>query len=509
LSSKGLSVLHVDITVKIYFILLLTLACLTSLGLMSIQMPPDHPLYHAYSEMALKHGGVVDINSNEALFRQVLAVTIFASITLGTLMFWRFRLAIALIGTSIILASGVAPLEMVIKFMGIDIIVFLMGMFVVIEYMRRTGALKLVMVKTLKAFGTRPWTLLAIILLLSMAMSALVGEVASIVFIASLILDISSIMGFDPIPLIILSVFATNIGSTATVLGNPIGVYIAVRAGLTFMDFIRWSMPIALVNTLLVIIIAWLWLKKKLEKSVESLDRDHLNEVVSKMESEIDTSLAKKGWFFFAIMIIMISLHGVLEKALLLAPDTLLIVTPLFFAGFVLLVERGRAREYIERGVDWWTLSFFMFLFAAAACLEFTGVTYKLAYVMESAAGYGTSLFTTTIVLTLLTWVTALLSGFVDNMPIIAAMLPVSKALFQMDLPKAYVLWWGLVQGGCLGGNLTMVGSTANIVALGVLERTRGLAVSFKEWFKVGLPTVVLTLLIAELILILQFPLIP
>ncbi|RLF06975.1 MAG: hypothetical protein DRJ60_03735 [Thermoprotei archaeon] len=509
MSSKGQSVLYVDITVKIYFILLLTLACLTSLGLMSIHVPPEHPLYHAYSEIALEHGGVMDINSNEALLRQVLAVTIFASITLGTLMFWRFRLAIALIGISIILASGVAPLEMAIKFMGIDIIVFLMGMFVVIEYMRRTGALRLVMVKTLKAFGMRPWMLLVVILLLSMVMSALVGEVASIVFIASLILDISSIMGFNPIPLIILSVFATNIGSTATVLGNPIGVYVAVRAGLTFMDFVRWSMPIALVNTLVVIVIAWLWLKKKLEKSVENADRDHLNEVISKMENEIDISLAKRGWTFFAIMIVMISLHGVFEEMLSLAPDTLLIAIPLIFAGFVLLIERGRAREYIERGVDWWTLSFFMFLFAAAACLEFTGVTYKLAYAIESIAGYGMSLFTTTIVLTLLTWVTALLSGFVDNMPIIAAMLPVSKALFQIGLPKAYVLWWGLVQGGCLGGNLTMVGSTANIVALGVLERTRGLAVSFKEWFKVGLPTVVLTLLIAEVLLILQFPLIP
>ena len=143
------------------------------------------------------------------------------------------------------------------------------------------------------------------------------------------------------------------------------------------------------------------------------------------------------------------------------------------------------------------------------ACLEFTGVTYKLAYAMELVAGYGMGVTTTTIVLSLLMWVTALLSGFVDNMPIIAAMLPVSKALFEIGLPKAYALWWGLVQGGCLGGNLTMVGSTANIVALGVLERSRGLTVTFREWFKIGLPTVIITLAIAELLLIAQFPLMP
>ncbi|RLF11895.1 MAG: hypothetical protein DRJ62_03060 [Thermoprotei archaeon] len=509
LASQGDSLAYVDVTIRIYFTLLLVLAGLMFLGLMSVNVPTDHPLYHAYSEMAAEYGITLDINSGDAVARQTMAVSIFAAITLGTLMFWRFRLAIALIGISMILAFGIAPLEMVIRFMGIDIIVFLMGMFIVIEYMRRTGALRYVMIKTLKSFGSRPWLLLVVILLLSMAMSALVGEVASIVFITSLILDISALMGLNPIPLVILSVFATNIGSTATVLGNPIGVYVAVRAGLTFVDFIRWSLPIALVNMLVIMAIAWLWLKKRLEAKASELDKDKLASTVLEMEKELDMGLVKKGWTLFALLIAFISLHGVFEGLLGLAPDTLLIAVPLVFAGAVLLIERGRAREYVEHGVDWWTLSFFMFLFSAAACLEFTGVTYKLAYVIESVAGSGITVTTTIIVLTVLTWITAVLSGFVDNMPIIAAMLPVSKALYQIGLPGSYSLWWGLVQGGCLGGNLTMVGSTANIVALGVLERARGITVSFKEWFKVGLLTVVATLVVAELLLIVQFPLMP
>ncbi|MEO0069603.1 MAG: SLC13 family permease, partial [candidate division WOR-3 bacterium] len=173
--------------------------------------------------------------------------------------------------------------------------------------------------------------------------------------------------------------------------------------------------------------------------------------------------------------------------------------------------ERGKL--LIERGIDWWTILFFMFLFANAACLEHTGVTTKLGYLLLRVAEklpitrwLGQSGLTGSSLILML-WFSGTASGVVDNMPIVAALVPIVKTLIQIGLPHASILWWSLLIGGCYGGNLTMIGSSANLVAIGAYEKATGQVVRFSDWIATGAIITFVTMAIATILLILQIPL--
>ena len=179
------------------------------------------------------------------------------------------------------------------------------------------------------------------------------------------------------------------------------------------------------------------------------------------------------------ITIAFIASHHQLEAWLGLKTNSILIVAPLICAGVVMIIKRDRARHYIEREVDWWTLLFFMLLFAVAGSLAHTKVTVVFAEHFIKVCGTGTSTLIPVIIA-----VTAIGSAFVDNVIFVAAFCPVIEELSTQvkDMP----LWWALLFGACFGGNITMIGSTANIVALGMLEKRSHVQISFMQWLKIG-----------------------
>jgi len=147
-----------------------------------------------------------------------------------------------------------------------------------------------------------------------------------------------------------------------------------------------------------------------------------------------------------------------------------------------MLWHRSEAREYIQRDVDWWTLVFFMFLFAQAGCLQYVGLTDRIAEVMLNTNGGGVSNHLPVIIML---WVSGFLSGIADNVVVVSGLVPVAHTLSAGLSTSAP--WWALLFGGCYGGNITMIGSTANIVALGMLERKTGHLIKLGYWLKVGL----------------------
>ena len=178
--------------------------------------------------------------------QQVLSIAIFFMVIFGTIMYWRFRLPFALLGISLLLAFGLLDIPHLIEFAGLDIILFLVGMMIFVGYLEENHFFESLVNTLIRNIGPRP-TLLVVTLMLAGAISAaLVDEVTSILFMTATMIHLTSRFGVNPIPFIIIQVFATNIGSSATVVGNPIGVMIAMRAGLTFQDFLRWASPISL-----------------------------------------------------------------------------------------------------------------------------------------------------------------------------------------------------------------------------------------------------------------------
>jgi Na+/H+ antiporter NhaD/arsenite permease-like protein len=192
-------------------------------------------------------------------------------------------------------------------------------------------------------------------------------------------------------------------------------------------------------------------------------------------------------------------LHGSLEKILGLQKNSLLIGTALLSAGVSLLLERGHARELVERRVDWWTLSFFMMLFASVGTLKYVGTTAVVTESLLSWLGRDPA-----VLFVVLTWIIGILTGFMDNVLAVAIFIPMVQDIARTGMDVTSI-WWGILFGGTLFGNLTMIGSTANIVAIGMIERQKVGHITFGQWIKPGAPVSVLTLVIATLLLYLQF----
>ncbi|MDD2654550.1 MAG: SLC13 family permease, partial [Candidatus Omnitrophica bacterium] len=173
-----------------------------------------------------------------------------------------------------------------------------------------------------------------------------------------------------------------------------------------------------------------------------------------------------------------------------------LLVLPLISSGGIMAWKWKKAREYIEKDVDWWTLLFFLLLFAQAGTLKFTGATDVFAQKISLLVRSNTTLLTGFVL-----WTSTIGSSILDNVVLVAAFIPIIQSLQEIGF-KIQALWWALLFGGCLGGNITMIGSTANIVALGILEKERNAKVSFLRWLKVGFVVGVITTLIVWLGLI-------
>jgi Na+/H+ antiporter NhaD/arsenite permease-like protein len=436
---------------------------------------------------------------------QNIAITVFTATVLGTLMFWRFRLVIAIFGIAILLFTQTLNLETALHFMSLDVIIFLASMMIIVEELEGVGFFRWLMIKTIKLTGLAPQKLMIMFMALSMLAAACVDEVTSILFMATMILDLCDYLDLDPVPYVIAAVLATNIGSAATILGNPVGILVALRAGLTFEEYLRWATPVSVVCLLSLIPICLLYFRGALKQFEEKVnDKLKKHEIVLDDSSVIkDSNRFKQSVILFLFVVILIVLHHRIELALGMQKGTILLAGPLMGAGGVLLLERQRAKEIVDTGVDWWTLLFFMFLFAKAGALQYTGVTTKFADVIVGVTGGNFSL-----ILTVMIWASGLLSGTIDNMPIIAALIPVVYSLNDMGV-EVYPLWWALVFGGCLGGNLTMVGSTANVVALGILEKRKNYFMNFLRWFKIGVISVFVTIGLAEFLIYIQLPLMP
>ena len=426
--------------------------------------------------------------------RQTLAFTIFLATVLGTLMFWKFRVAIAFLGLVLLLITQTVDLTTAIKFMNLHIILFLVGMMVIVGLLRRCGFFRWLLVKVLRLSRFEPHWLLIVILLLAAVMAALVDEVTSILLTAALVIELCDHFGVNPVKYVIAVVLATNIGSSWTVLGNPIGILIAFESGLAFEDFIRFALPVGLISLFVLMIIALIWFRKDFPELRERYRRELASGGIRDQAADAGVRFLAE-WaeiknrklfigsvvIFVAVIISLVIGHR-LELLFGLEANTLLFATPILGAGIIMLWHRSEAREYIQKDVDWWTLVFFMFLFAQAGCLQYVGLTDRIAEVMLNTNGGGVNNHLPVIIML---WVSGFLSGIADNVVVVSGLAPVAHTLSAGLSTSAP--WWALLFGGCYGGNMTMIGSTANIVALGMLERKTGHLIKLGYWLKVGL----------------------
>ena len=427
---------------------------------------------------------------------QSIACAVFISIIFGTLFFWGFRLAIAFLGLAVLIFSQSLDIPTFVSSSSLEVIMFLVGMMVIVGALRDLGFFTWIVQLIVSMPNLSGRKFIFVTATASALLACAVDEVTSIIFISTLIFQVCDRLKLNPTPYILISVLATNIGSAGTMMGNPVGIFIGTKGQLTFGDFMIWSFPIMLLS-LFITIALLMWYFRK------DLDQFDVN-----LEARLARGLSiapvvkvpyMRGLILIVLTVLAIASHHQTEEFLGLQKNSVLLVMPLICAGIVMIIKPDRARHYIEKEVDWWTLIFFMLLFAVAGTLEHTHVDQVLANGFSKIAGK-----TPETLVPFIFTVSSFGSAFVDNVIFVAAFSPVIEQLgtYIKDLP----LWWALLFGACFGGNITMIGSTANIVALGMLEKHGGSQITFFQWFKIGLLCTVVSGIIAVGALLLLNP---
>ena len=394
------------------------------------------------------------------------------------------RVAAALGGAALVLGLGIIGSEEAFysRETGIDwdVIFLLLGMMLVVGVIRRTGVFEYLAIRSAKLARGRPYGVLVLLVLVTAAASALLDNVTTVLLVAPVTLLVCDRLGLKPIPFLIAEALASNIGGTATLIGDPPNIIIASRADLSFVDFLVHLLPIVLV-----VLAAFLVLARFLFRDAFTADPARAASLMALDEREAITDrplLLRSG-----IVLVAILVGFTLQRQTGVAPSVIALVG----AGVLLLISPLRPKDLLA-DVEWETLLFFMGLFILVGALVHVGALELLAEQIAGATG-GAVGPTLTIVLI----GSAVVSAIVDNIPYVTAMSPVVASLItdNPELGRDGGLWWALALGADLGGNATLVGASANVVVIGIAARN-GLHISFATWLRYGIPTAVMSVAI-------------
>jgi len=403
------------------------------------------------------------------------------------------RVAAALGGAGLMLALGVVGADDAFfsQDTGIDwnVIFLLFGMMVIVGVLRQTGIFEYVAIWAAKRAGGRPFRVMVLLCLITAVASAALDNVTTVLLIAPVTLLVCEQIGVRPVPFLIAEALASNIGGTATLVGDPPNLIVASRSGLGFNDFLVNMGPVVLLMLLAFVGLARILFRKDFVADPEQVDRVMQ---LDEREAIENPSLLWRSLVVLALVLAAFSLHGVLH----LAPS----VVALLGAGVLVAISRLRPESYLAE-VEWATLLFFAGLFILVGSLVKTGAIARLAAAVGGVAGDSVP-----AAMMLILWGSAALSAIVDNIPFVATMSPVVDQLVRGNGPLGGQngLWWALVLGADLGGNATAIGASANVVVAGIAKRS-GHPISFWEFTKYGSLVAVVTLGIATPYLLLRY----
>jgi len=362
---------------------------------------------------------------------------------------------------------------------GVDwnVIFLLLGMMLIVGVLRQTGVFEYLAIWAAKRARGRPFAVMVMLVVITAVASALLDNVTTVLLIAPVTLLVCDRLGVAPVPYLIAEAMASNIGGTATLVGDPPNIIIASRSGLSFNDFLSVLAPFILLVLVVLVLLCRIMFRKAFRYNADRVERVM---VLKERDAIRDPRLVAISLAVLTAVLLAFGLHTVLG----LEPSVVAIL-----GGLLLLALSRIDAADVAKDVEWPTLVFFAGLFVMVGALVATGVIDTLAHAATSAVAG--KLWPATL---LLLWASAALSAIVDNIPYVATMSPIVAELVHAEggLDRAQVLWWALAIGADLGGNATAVGASANVVALGIAER-RGQPISFWEFSRYGLLVTLVT----------------
>ena len=404
------------------------------------------------------------------------------------------RTALALFGALVMLVvlfyTGVLDphdsVDFVIGAIDFNTIGLLLGMMVIVGILGETGIFQYIGIKAAKISNGNVWKLMILLAIITAIGSAFLDNVTMVLLMVPVTISVCRILNINPISLILAQIFASNIGGATTLIGDPPNIMIGSAAGIDFMTFAYHMTPEIIITMGVTIVLFKFMFRKDLKQKPENVQK--LQELDATKEIK-DKMLLKKSAIVLGAVILMFMLHGMLG----------LEVSIIALGGAaVLLVVTGKQPYIALRHVEWPTLLFFCGLFVIVTGVEVSGALELLAHnILEITGGeLGATMFSITIV-------SAFASAFVDNIPFTATMIPIIESISvdptfadNLSTYSYNPLWYALAFGADLGGNGTLIGASANLVAIAVAEKF-GYRIFFREFLIKGMPIMIITTLVA------------
>ncbi len=414
----------------------------------------------------------------------IIAIAIFSLTYMVIISEKMHRTSIAMFGAALMLIFSVETQKNAIGHIDFNTIGLLVGMMIIVNVTRRTGIFEFVAIYIAKKAKGDPWKILVSFMIATAVFSALLDNVTTILLIAPVTLVITDILEANPIPYLLPEILISNIGGTATLIGDPPNIMIGSANNIGFLEFLFNLGPIVIVISIVTIIMI-----KFIYKNAYNTTEENKKKIM-----ELSTSLAirDKKLLIKSLIALGITMLGfVLHVQLGFESATV----ALFGASLLLLISRINPEEVLLE-VEWPTIFFFISLFILVGSLEEIGAIHYLATRMIDLT-HGDLFITVLLVL----WVSAIASAFLDNIPFVATMIPLIQSIGMITEMNIMPLWWALALGACLGGNGTLVGASANVMVAGMLEK-HGHKLSFINYMKVGFPVMLVSVAISSIYLI-------
>lgn len=416
----------------------------------------------------------------------ILAIIIFLAVMFCIISEKVNRTLAAMGGAMAMVFLGILPAETVTHFIDFNTIGVLIGMMLVVATIKHSGLFEYLAIYTAKLVKGDALKILIGFSLITAVLSAVLDNVTTVLLMGPMTLVITNILQINPVPFLITEMISSNIGGTATLIGDPPNIMIGSAAGLSFLDFLVNLGPIIIVILVVTVGLLCIIYRKTLKVS-----DDKKNAILALDEKKAITNFPL---LIKSLCVMLLILIGFIFHEFIGITSSIVALT----GATVILIISGIDIEEIFSSVEWPTIAFFSGLFVLVGGLETVGIIETLAnYLIEITEGHAT--FTIIALL----WLSAIVSSFLDNIPFVATLIPLVITMGSRGI-NTLPLWWAISLGACLGGNGTLIGASANIVLANVGAHN-GHRISFMHYFKIGFPMMILSIVISTIYLLLFF----
>ena len=418
--------------------------------------------------------------------QEIVSIIVFLVVIVAIMTEKVHRSAAALAGAVVLLLTRVLDFDAAVGYIDFNTIGVLIGMMLFVAVVKNSGLFEYIAIKAAKMAKGDPWKIMAAFIVITAFLSGFLDNVTTVLLVGPMTITIARMLRINPVPFLITQIFASNIGGTATLIGDPPNIMIGSAAGLTFIDFVANTGVVAIASIVVLLVIMKFLYGTKMKADAEAIES-----VANLDESKAieDHGLLVKSVVMVVIVVFAFIFHSQIGV------DTATIA--LTCAAVMMIIGRQDIDDIISE-VEWSTILFFTMLFVVVGGMVETGVIGELAnVVLNVASGHQI------IMMMILLWVSALFSSVLDNIPFVATLIPLVTALGESGV-DIEPLWWAISLGACFGGNGTLIGASANVVLSGISNK-HGYPITFATYTKVGFPVMIMTVVLSTIFLLLKF----